>query len=221
MPVGEIYDLRLSGIYCGVPVAISLAYKQVEPDPALPETPGRRLVEAWFTEANGPWTWIVNFISEQLSWECAVVTYGSTVETILLQNGMGVATTPSLPTTQSLQVDIPGSAPHRSKRPGRFYMPGFLVEHVERGAWKSTALAILRTWMVRLEQVDNDGGAFRFLLYPHYGYRDVGGGTSEFASNPYFHPFVKVIANRQADDCGTFAATQNLIFNPIEVRPSP
>lgn len=221
MPVGAIMDMTLIGDYCGVPVSCSLTYKQVEPDPAAGPSPGRRLVQRFFADNPGPWFHIRDKLSQDLEWLCGVVRYGEINEVELLTNTIGLSPNPSWPTSLALQVNTPSSDPHPDADEGRFFWPGFLIEDLDKGGIDPDEHGFLNTWMSRLLQLDNDGGVFRYLLYPHAGYLDKNGGTDVITTLPYWLPFVKVIGNRKGDDCATFAAIGGAQFGAFDPDPAP
>lgn len=221
MPLNAVLRMNLAGVICGVPFSIDLAYKQVEPDPPLPQTTGRQLVERWFADDPGPWSHVRTKITEDLNFECASVSYDNEAETILLQDGQGDAVTPPLPTPLALQVNVPGITPNNVKDEGRFFMPGLLILDTFRGGIDPDSIGFFNTWMSRLLQVDNSSGTFRYLLYPHPKYTDGAGSTDTLADLPFWSMFLKVIGNRKADDCSTFAATGAGQFDPVVIPPTP
>lgn len=218
MAINDVLGMNLSGKYCGVPIAISLAYRQELDDP-VGETTGRQLVTQWFTEADGPWDRLRDLISDDLNWECAVVNYGDESETVLITGGEGLAALPSWPTPYALQVNIPSSDSWPDSREGRFFMPGFTLAEFPNGVMGNAVQADLALVMNALLNVDDTGGGIRYVLYPHADYKDRNGGVSAKASVPYPSPFIKNIGNRRADNCAAFQAAGGGSFSPIVVPP--
>ncbi len=219
MGLNDVHSVVVSGKWQGVPVAISWAYQQVLADaPGL--EPGRELVIDWFTFATGPWFQIRTLLSEDLVWECAVDAYGSEVETIFLTDAMGLDTTASLPTTHALQVNIPAEFPHNGAHEGRFYLPGMVVNNVNRSSYDDALNSALVTMMAAMLEVGDRAGEKAFRLVPHGNYLDALGGTDQINSwIPYVSPFVKVIGSRRADQCGAFTGGSGAGFDPVIVPP--
>ncbi|GAG85465.1 unnamed protein product, partial [marine sediment metagenome] len=115
MPIDTVLALDLQGLYCGVPISISLAYKQVVADGTLGGLPGRTLATEWMNGANGPWDTIRAEISDALEWQCAIVSYDQEVEVILYTGMVGLEPGASWPTQQALQVNTPSDDPYPDK----------------------------------------------------------------------------------------------------------
>jgi len=220
MPINTVMNLAFSGQNCGVPFAVSMAYIQLLEDPADETPTGRQLVLQWLNQEPGPWTHIREFLGETFKIECAVVSYNQISETILLQGVDGLGDTASWPSPYALQVECAPQDPHADDRHGRFYWPGFLLTSSQFGGVKDTMGPILRTWMTRLQFVDNTDLDWRYRLYPHINYEAVNQPLAPPCSLPYFHPIIKNIGNRRADDCATFASGGGGQFDPVE-GPEP
>lgn len=215
MPIDTVLALDLQAVYLGVPVSVSLAYKQTVTDGSLPAPPGEHLAERWMNEVNGAWRTIRADISASFEWQCANISYDNLIETVLFSNLIGLGVTASWATQLALQVNTPSDDPYSGKREGRFFMPGFLIAELTNCNIDPDFLVTLDSWMLALMSIDS--GAY--VLYPHKEYRDRLGGNDSVASEPYYHPFIKVIPDRQADDCATFASTGSAEFDPIVGDP--
>jgi hypothetical protein len=215
MPIDTVLSMNLQALYCGVPINCSLAYKQLVTDASLPVPPGQHLVERWMNEVNGAWRTIRDAISTAFEWQCAVVTYDSTAEVVILSSLIGIGVGASWPTQMCLQVNTPSDDPYPDKREGRFYMPGFLSEHILNCNIDPDFLTQLDSWMLALMTIDTGS----FVLYPHGKYLDRLGGNDSIASEPYYHPFIKVIGQRNVDECATFAASGAAEYAPVVGDP--
>lgn len=219
----DVHSLTIAGTYLGVPVAISLAYQQEELDPPL-ISPGRDLISSWFLVQGGPWDFIREDLSDQLTFDCAVAAWGTEVETVYLTGASGLATTPSLPSTHCVQMNIPALFPHPGASEGRFYMPGFLVAQTNRSGYSTAFNARMVLWASVLLALDGYTSTFSgaWRLVPHGKYLDAGGGTDQVhAWLPYHNPWVKVIGNRRADGCAAFTGGGAGDFDPITIPPPP
>lgn len=215
MPIDTVLSMDLQALYCGVPINISLAYKQLVTDGSLPAPPGENLVERWMNEVNGAWRTIRGSISTAFEWQCAVVSYDAESEVVILSNLIGIGIGASWPTQQAIQVNTPSDDPYPDKREGRFYMPGFLVADMVNCNIDPDFLPTLDSWMLALMSID----AGNYVLYPHGTYVDRLGGNDSVGSEPYYHPFIKVIGQRRTDDCATFAASGAPQYSPIVGDP--
>lgn len=217
MPADTVLDVNISGVYCGVPWSISLAYKQLVADPVLPQTTGREFVEHWFNDLTGPWRTIRENLSTQMQAQCVAISYAGQSESLLLTGAIGLDGTPSWPTQLCVQINTPSTDPHPDSDEGRFFMPGFVMSQIVNGNIDPDFLTDLDSFMLSLLDIDNGS----YVLYPHAKYLDRLGGNDSVASLPYYHPFIKIIGGRKADDCATFAASGAPEFLPIDVPLPP
>lgn len=225
MSINDVHALSISGRYLGVPVAITMAYRQDEDDDPV-VSPGRDLINGWFNEAGGPWLSIRGNISDQLIWECATDTWADQSETVFLSGGSGTAVGPSMPSPHAIQMNIPAFSPHRTGpgphfNEGRFFLPGIMIEFTQRSGYTGAFNSSLVVFAASLLEVDGIGGPPpRFVLMPHARYRDpVGGVANAEAGLPSNHPFIKIIGNRRADQCTTFTGGSGAGFDPIVIPP--
>lgn len=208
MPINDIHALSLEGEYCGVPISMSLAYKQLADDP-IGENAGLRLIDQWFTEAGGPWLQIRPFLTEDLNIQCAVDSFGEQVATRFLDGAVGLVATPSYPSPHCVQMNVPGENPSGNADEGRFYLPGWPIVAGERSWWKATTHFELRLFALTLLEIDDLGGGQggRYHLMPHAKY--VGPDNApdaNLAFVPYANPLIKIIGNRRSDACTAFTS---------------
>lgn len=223
MAQGDVHSLQLAGTYLGVPIAVTMAYQQEEVNPAV-VTPGADLINSWFLNVVGPWDYIRPFVSDQLTWDCAVSQYGDKVDTIFLSGGTGLSAAASLPSTHCCQVNVPAVNPHPLAFEGRFYWPGFLVGNTYRSGWSGAFNVTLLAWASSLLALDGHSsglsGAWRMV--PHGKYLDANNGTDAVhAFLPYHDPFVKVLGTRKANSCAAFLGGGAGDFGPVIIPPPP
>ena len=223
MAFNDVHTLTLGGTYLGVPVAVGMAYQQLEADPAVVSA-GADLINSWFLNVNGPWWNIRAECSDQLTWDCATSQWGDQVHTTFLSGGSGLSATPSLPSTHCCQFNFPPLFPHPDGDEGRMYWPGFLQGNTGRSGWTSTfnsTLVIFETALLSLDGHSSGlSGAWRVV--PHGKFLDKDLSTDAiYGWLPYHSPWVKVLGNRKADNCAAFLGGGAGDFGPIVIPPPP
>jgi hypothetical protein len=204
-----------------VPVNISLGYQQVDTYEGGADV-ATQFVNAFFCDAGSPWLTFRGNLSDQLVWECCVITIDQETFTQFLSGAEGTANTASPGSAIAVQFDVMPANPHPSKRAGRFFLPGILEADIENGgfteAFHTQLRAFAASMKVLLDPVDSD---VVFALMPHGKYRDKNGDTADVLAQAAFHnPFVKVIGNRKPDLCTAFTgAGSGNPFTPIVVPP--
>ena len=226
MAVDDVHSLSLQGTYCGVPVAIGMAYKQIGDDP-VGVNAGRQLIDKWFNTAavdGGPWRQIRGFLTDALNWECAIDTFGDGVITVFLTDANGTNANASYPSPCCAQINIPASNPVETSREGRFFLPGVAIEDGLDFTFRQLFHNALRTFATNLVEIDDLGGGQgpRYHLMPHAEYLGLAGDPADvFAFTPYHDCFIKVLGSRRSDACTAFVATGGAGFAPIVVVPEP
>ena len=222
MAQDDVISLTISGTHTGVPCAVSMAYVQKILDPPG-TTPGRDLIDSWFTNPGGPWDYLREDLSDELVWTCAVASWADQTETIFLNAGEGLSGQPSCPTTHCIQMNVPALVPHPDSHEGRFYFPGLIYNNTYRSGFTENFNTKLNAWAVVLLSVESKatgtGSAYR--MSPHPEYRDANGQQQSVdAYLPYHSPFVKVMGTRRADACAAFHGGGGGLYYPIIIPPA-
>lgn len=209
MPIGSIHKLNFQGEFCSVPIAISMAYKQLADDPVDVNT-GVNLIAKWFDEpsvSGGAWRYLRPFLSDELGFACATDSYDNTMVSAFLNGAVGLNTDDATPSPFALQVEIQPQNPHPLAYPGRFYMPGFTNNQLERAGFNDALTQALLQFYVNLLEVEDlgTGQGPRYHLIPHAGYLDRAGTRNDvLAFVPSGNLMTKVIGSRRSDTCQAF-----------------
>ncbi len=223
MAIDDVHSIQFAGTYLGVPIAISLAYKQKVGNPPS-GNPGADLLTSWMGIAGGPWRQIREDISDQLIWECGSSSYAGRVETVFFTSGAGLSAAASLPSTHCVQMNIGAMNPHPDGYEGKFYLPGWTRASVLRSGWTAARNAQLVVFAAACLSVDSletaEPDAYRIVPHGKYLDKDLTQVDIDGAL-PYHSLFVKVLGNRKADNCAAFLGGGTGDFDPYDIPAEP